>query len=156
MNFTGKREPINLKTVQLPEYESVATYMATELITFSPDQSIQDAIDIMLEKRISGGPVLNEKGELVGVLSEKDCLRIIMDSAYHNHPGEESVYKVKNYMSVEIKTVTVDKDVFDLANEFLHSPYRRFPVVDYNGKLKGQISRRDIMKAARKIEPTTW
>lgn len=155
MNFTGKRDPLNLKSVALPEFESVANYMATNLITFSPEQSIQEAIDIMLEKRISGGPVLNERGELVGVLSEKDCLRIIMDAAYHNHP-HEAHFKVGNYMSTEIKTVSIDKDVFDLANEFLHSPYRRFPVVDQNGKLKGQISRRDIMKAARNIEPTTW
>lgn len=108
----------------------------------------------MLDKRISGGPVLNDAGELVGMLSEKDCLRIIIDSSYHNQPNHEG--KVKNYMSRTVKTMDVDKDIFDVANEFLTTHFRRFPVIDAKGVLKGQISRRDIMKAARDLKGTTW
>ena len=107
----------------------------------------------MLDKIISGAPVLSEKGELIGILSEKDCLKIIVDRAYHNHPNQKST--VKDYMSREVATVDIDKDVAEVANMFLSSNFRRFPVVE-NGKLKGQVSRRDVMKATRDLKGTTW
>lgn len=150
MNFTGKREE---KSIDVMTYESVAKYMATNLFTFSPDQGIDEAIDIMLNKRISGGPVLDERGALVGMLSERDCLKIMVDAAYLNYPVGRGT--VADYMSKDIKTIDISKDVLDAANMFLSGSVRRFPVVE-NGKLKGQISRRDIMKAARELKGTTW
>lgn len=150
MNFQGKQETT---TVEKFKYDSVAKYMAKNLITFHPDQPIHEAIDIMLEKRISGAPVLNDKGDLIGVLSEKDCLRIIVDRHYHNHPNQKS--SVGDYMSREVTTIDIDKDILDVANLFLNSNFRRFPVVE-KGKLKGQISRRDVMRATRELKGTTW
>ena len=134
-------------------YESVAKYMATNLYTFRPEQGIDEAIDVMLEKRISGGPVLDENGALIGMLSERDCLKIMVDAAYLNYPAGRGT--VGDYMSTDVKTIDIDKDVLDAANMFLSGSVRRFPVVE-NGKLKGQISRRDIMKAARELKGTTW
>ena len=150
MNFKGKAEDTSVKE---QTYDSIAKYMAKNVITFSEDQPIVDAIDVMLDKRISGAPVLSEKGELIGILSEKDCLKIIVDRAYHNHPNQKST--VKDYMSREVATVDIDKDVAEVANMFLSSNFRRFPVVE-NGKLKGQVSRRDVMKATRDLKGTTW
>ncbi|MEL6556648.1 MAG: CBS domain-containing protein [Bacteroidota bacterium] len=150
MNFTGKREE---KSTEVMNYESVAKYMATNLFTFRPEQGIDEAIDIMLEKRISGGPVLDEYGALIGMLSERDCLKIMVDAAYLNYPAGRGT--VGDYMSKEVKTIDINKDVLDAANMFLSGSVRRFPVVE-NGKLKGQISRRDIMKAARELKGTTW
>ena len=151
MNFKGAPAATNNVT----EYEKVSSYMTREsdLFTFSPDQEIGDAIQIMLDKRISGGPVLNARRELVGMLSEKDCLKILFQSSYHNVPAGKG--KVKDYMSENVKTLDIDTSVVDAANEFLSTYVRRFPVVD-NGILKGQVSRRDIMKAALKIKSTTW
>lgn len=151
MNFQGKRADESKGSTH--SYDSVAKYMAKDLIAFHPDQEIQEAIDIMLDKRISGGPVLNEKRELVGMLSEKDCLRVMVDAAYHNQPNAKS--KVSDYMTTQVRTIDISKDVLDVANEFLTTNYRRFPVVE-NGVLKGQVSRRDIMKAARALKGTTW
>lgn len=151
MNFTGKREEKDSKSPQ--KFDPVSKYMAKDLISFQPDQPIVEAIDIMLSKRISGGPVLNEKGDLVGILSEKDCLKIIVDRAYHNQPNQKS--EVKDYMSRAVATVDIDQDIVDVANTFLSTNFRRFPVVE-NGKLKGQVSRRDIMKAVRELKGSTW
>jgi CBS domain-containing protein len=152
MNFQGRKVEDNSKGEV--NYESVTKYMARDLITFKPDQEIQDAIDVMLDKRISGAPVLNEKKELVGMLSEKDCLRVIVDARYHNQPNNKGL--VSDYMSTNVKTISVDKDVVEVADEFLSTQFRRFPVVDDKGVLKGQVSRRDIMRAARKLKGTTW
>lgn len=150
MNFKGKAEDT---AVIEQQYDSIAKYMARDVITFSVDQPIVDAIDIMLDKRISGAPVLSDKGDLVGILSEKDCLKIIVDRAYHNHPNQKST--VGDYMSKDVATVDIEKDVAEVANLFLSSNYRRFPVVE-NGKLKGQVSRRDVMRATRDLKGTTW
>ncbi|MEO9964447.1 MAG: CBS domain-containing protein [Reichenbachiella sp.] len=149
MNFKGAQ----VEKEQGIKYETIADYMAKDLITFTPDQEIAEAIDIMLKKRISGGPVLNEKRELVGMLSEKDCLKVLVQSSYHNLPSGKGT--VESYMSSNVKTLEMDMDVVACANEFLNTYFRRFPVTE-NGILKGQISRRDIMRAAQKIKSTTW
>ncbi|MGB0521966.1 MAG: CBS domain-containing protein [Flammeovirgaceae bacterium] len=153
MNFKGPRETDDAKQVQ--EYASVTKYMTkiNNLYTFSPNQPIKEAIDTIIEKRISGGPVLDDDGNLVGMLSEKDCLKILVEGAYHNMPMVQRT--VEDYMTSDLKTIQADKDVLDAANLFLNSFVRRFPVLD--GKvLVGQISRRDILKAAQDIKKTHW
>jgi len=149
---------MNYKGVQVEQshdvdYGTVADYMARDLVYFQPDQEIGDAIDIMLKKRVSGGPVLNEKRELVGVLSEKDCLKVLLQSSYHNIPSGKG--KVKDYMSENVKTVDINTDIITVANDFLNSFFRRMPVTD-NGIVRGQISRRDVMKATQKMNTRSW
>ncbi|MCW5910843.1 MAG: CBS domain-containing protein [Cyclobacteriaceae bacterium] len=138
-----------------PQYESVVKYMVQQhnLVTVRPDQSINDVINIFIEKRISGAPVLDENRKLVGIISERDCLRLIVDQAYHNQPHNEP--KVSDYMTRDVKTLTPGNDVVEAATEFLNTPIRRMPVVE-NGVLIGQVSRIDILRAAKSISPTTW
>ena len=155
MNFKPNFKTKEELSANQPKYESVTKYMVgvNDLVTFRPDQTIEEAIEIIIDKRISGAPVLDEKGKLVGMLSEKDCLRIIVDQAYHNLPIESK--KVSDYMTAEVKTLSYDSDVVSAANQFLHTPIRRMPIVE-NGVLKGQISRRDVLRAAKNIKSTTW
>jgi CBS domain-containing protein len=136
-------------------YEPVTNYMVkvTDMITLNPDQLIQEVIDIFIEKKISGAPVLDTQRKLVGIISEKDCLRIIVDHAYHNLPMSDR--KVSDYMTAKVKSLAPTSDVVEAANEFLNTPIRRLPIVD-NGILLGQVSRRDILKAAKNIKATTW
>ncbi|MFT6872958.1 MAG: putative transcriptional regulator [Roseivirga sp.] len=152
MNFTGAKTPEAPKTVN--QYRSVTEYMTKEVITFHKDQSITEAIDTFLELRISGAPVVDDEGKIVGILSEVDCLKIMVDEAYHNLPhGKISVEK---YMSDAVATVSMDADVLDVASKFLRTHFRRFPVLDHNNKLIGQVSRRDILKATRDLKTSTW
>ncbi len=138
-----------------PRYESIVKYMVQQhnLVTVRPDQSINEVINIMIEKRISGAPVLDENRKLVGIISERDCLRIIVDQAYHNLPHSEP--KVADYMTRDVKTMSPDNNVVEAATEFLNSPIRRMPVVE-NGVQIGQVSRIDILRAAKSISPTNW
>ncbi|HHH50302.1 MAG TPA: CBS domain-containing protein [Saprospiraceae bacterium] len=130
--------------------ESVTKYMATKLIKFTPETDILLAIKSILKNNISGAPVLSRGGELVGILSEKDCLKLILEGLYDNLPGRKGT--VADYMSTTVKTIGADKTVVDAAYIFMHSNYRRLPVVD-KGKLVGQISRRDILRAIQKVGP---
>lgn len=120
---------------------TVADIMATRLVTFSPDTDIHEAIRVLLEKRISGAPVVDADGALVGVLSKKDCLRIVFSSGYHDDRGGP----VRDFMSTPVETMDASLDLVSAAQHFLDSHFRRFPVLR-DDKLVGQVSRYDILK----------
>ncbi len=152
MNFTPKFDTATMEA-EKKGYEPVTKYMASHLITFKPDDEIGSVITKLNDSRISGAPVLNERNELVGIISEQDCLKVVIDSVYHNQPISKR--QVKEYMHKDLITVPEDADVVDVANMFLKHKFGRFPVVK-DGVLKGQVSKRDILRAAQKIKFTTW
>jgi len=149
-SFVGKRPK---PTRGFSERVKVSDYMTRKLVTFSPDQPVMEVIEILLKMDISGGPVVNEKNELVGIISEGDCLKEISDCRYHNHPIEN--VKVKEHMIKNVETIDGDMNVLDAANKFLDSKHRRFPIVE-DGKLVGQISQRDVLNAAMQLKDQTW
>lgn len=128
--------------------ESIIKYMipVAKLVTFQHDQNIYDAMNIMIEKQISGAPVM-EDDEFVGIISEKDCLQVLCDVVYNQMERARKI-TVADYMSKRIEVVSNKADVLEVAEKFIHSHYRRFPVVDEDNILIGQISRRDILRAA--------
>jgi CBS domain-containing protein len=121
---------------------SIEKYMVTEVVSFAPDDDIIHAMRVLLEGHLSGGPVLDSDGQMVGVLSQKDCLAIVYNTAYHQDWGGQ----VEQYMSREVEHIDADSSILDAAEKFLHSSFRRFPVLR-DGQLVGQISRHDIMRA---------
>ena len=124
----------------------VSEYMAATLITFKPDMKMSLAINHLLEKRISGAPVVDNHGNLVGMLSEQDCMKMALSTGYHGDMGG----LVKEYMTPQVDTIDADASILKLAQRFIDSPYRRFPVLQ-NNRLVGQISRRDVLRALEKI-----
>ncbi|MBD0404457.1 CBS domain-containing protein [Flammeovirga sp. EKP202] len=151
MNFTPKRVLENPHDVK--PYPSVEQYMTKQLIVFTPDQNIEEAMEVLVEKKISGAPVVNEDGDLVGMLSEKDCLHVILESRYLNYPASQG--KVRDYMTKSVSSISADKDVVEVAMLFENSSFRRYPITRH-GKLIGQVSRRDILRAAVDLSSTTW
>lgn len=149
-SFQGKR------TITVKECEPilVSDYMTKKLITFKATQPIEDVIDTLIANKISGGPVVNDKNELIGIISEGDCMKQISDSRYYNLPIDKS-NTVEKAMVREVETVSANMNIFDLANKFLQSKRRRFPIIE-NGKLIGQISQKDVLKAAIKLKGNTW
>ncbi|AJR02955.1 CBS domain-containing protein [Siansivirga zeaxanthinifaciens] len=131
----------------------VSDYMSTNLITFSPDQSIETVMEALIKHRISGGPVVNEKNELIGIISEGDCIKQISDSRYYNMPMQDRT--IKDHMALNVETIDGNMNIFDAANKFLEAKRRRFPIVE-NGKLVGQISQKDVLKAAMKLKGHNW
>ena len=133
---------------------SIKEFMAKQLITFQSDTPIEAAMESFLENKISGAPVLDNQGKLVGVLSEKDCMRTLFESSYYNNLGGF----VREYMSTDLKTINIHDTLSNVADEFIKSRFRRFPVME-GDKLVGQISRRDILRAIVKLsneEQSKW
>ena len=120
----------------------VSDYMTRDLITLSPMTEINHAMQLLLENKISGAPVLDAGGALVGVLSKMDCLRAAIEASYYRDWGSS----VQAHMSRNVETLDAGMDILAAADAFVKSRFRRFPVVE-NGALVGQISRADVLKA---------
>ena len=132
----------------------VTHYMANKLITFTKDTEILVVIESLLKNKITGAPVLDEKGVVLGIIDDKDCLNVVYSSAYNNYPvGLETV---ENYMSTIMKSITPETDVVEAASIFLRTTYKRLLVLDDEGKLVGQISRRDVLRAVKDLKSNTW
>lgn len=125
---------------------SVKDYMSRTIVTFKPDQSVLDAVHTLVEHRIAGAPVVDDTGNLVGMLSELDCLKVVLQAGYHGDYGGP----VSNFMTADIQTVNAEMSIIDLAQKFLDTRLRRFPVTDRN-RLVGQISRRDVLRALQAL-----
>ena len=155
MNFKPKFEKSgNSAQSSVKSYEPITKYMAKELITFTEETEITEVIDTFLNKKISGAAVLNTDGKIIGLIDDKDCLNTLVDSIYHNVPIRKK--KVKSYMTDVYETIKIDADIVDAANAFLNSNYKRLLVVNDTGKLKGQISREDVLRAIKDVNRTNW
>lgn len=149
-SFIGKRSKMTQKE---SEQINVSDYMTRSIITFQPDQSVLEVMNTLIKYRISGGPVVNEKNELMGIISEGDCIKQISESRYYNQPLEN--IQVEQHMAKNVETIEGTMNIFDAADKFLKSKRRRFPILE-NGKLIGLISQKDIIKATLKLKGSTW
>lgn len=129
-----------------PRSALVKDYMSGKLVTFHPDTDVLDAIHVLVQYGIAGAPVTDDSGELVGMLSELDCMKVALHAGYHGEWGGP----VADYMTEDLETVDANMSIIDLAQLFLDSAYRRYPVT-IEERLVGQISRRDVLRALAKI-----
>lgn len=120
----------------------VRDYMARQLISFSPDMEVLDAVHILVTRRISGAPVVDHHGNMVGILSDMDCIKVALNAAYHSEWGG----RVSEYMTPDPITVDADASIVDVAEMILEKRLQRIPVVE-RMRLVGQISRHDVLRA---------
>jgi CBS domain-containing protein len=149
-SFQGERAQKKRVT---PSKLTVSDIMTTQLVLFTPEQSIHDVMQAFIKYRISGGPVVDEKGKLIGVISEADCMKEISDSRYFNMPILDK--SVGHFMTENVDTIESTLSVFDAASKFSKSSRRRYPVLE-KGRLVGQVSRKDIVIAALNMKSQTW
>lgn len=120
----------------------VRDYMTAKLLTFNPFMEVMAALRELVKHGHSGAPVVDEQGKLVGMLSEKDCLKVAIMTTYEGvSPG-----LVQDYMTANVATITPDTSILEVASRFVDATYKRLPVVE-NGRLIGQISRSDVLRA---------
>ena len=123
--------------------------MSADLVAFALTTNVVDAMDLLLKHGISGAPVVDDEGSLVGIVSEVDLIQVVVQDSYYNEP----VGIVADFISANVETVTSDIDIFTIAEKFIREHRRRYPVVD-RGVLVGQISRRDVLRAASEFRPS--
>lgn len=129
---------------------SISDYTYKKAPSVLPDSSIYDAIETILEHRISGITVVNEAGEAVGMLSELDCLRAVLKAAYH----QEAFGIVEDYMNTPCETIELNEDIISVAEDMLQTKRRRRPVVE-GGKVVGTVTCRQILMAVKEWNKPT-
>ena len=152
-SFQGKRD--TSRNNKIEDQILVADYMTSKLITFKAEDSLDHVITMLIKNKISGGPVVNDKNELIGIISETYCIKHISESKYYNMPSDNNNI-VGKYMVTDVETIDKNMNIFDAAFKFLVSKRRRFPVVGEKGVLIGQLSQKDVLKAALKVKGNTW
>ena len=125
---------------------TVREFMDRYVQTISPDDDIMEAIDFLLEKRVTGALVANTRGELVGILTEFDCLRLL---THGDERAEAPQGKVKDFMTSDVQIIPPTMDIYYCAGLFMNVSFRRFPVVE-NGRIVGAITRFDLLRAVRR------
>ena len=126
-------------------------YMLEKPITVSPDASLVEAVDLITKNRVSGLCVISADGRLLGILSELDCLRGILDATY----SQGTVGLVRDHMiSENINSARVSDDIINIATDMLAKGQRRRPVVSDNNQLVGQITCRQILAGIRQLGAT--
>ena len=125
---------------------SLDAYMVKRPIKVKASATVIEAVDVILENRVSGVCVVDDNDNLVGMLSELDCLRAIIERVHQNRqPTAGYVYEVMT------KDVVVNKpgdDIVSVANSMLDEGHRRRPIMD-SDKLVGQVTCRQLLSAIK-------
>ena len=121
---------------------TVADYMAKRLVTLTKDNNVIDAIKKLLDNKITCAPVIDSKGHLIGMFSEKDGMKAFLESIYNQGMSG----KVSEYMTTDTVKIDAQASIVDLAEKFQKSSVRSFPVFQ-EGELVGVISRVDVLRA---------
>ena len=124
----------------------VSQYMQPKPVTVMADMNIYDASRKILENKVSGVVVVDADNNLVGMLSELDCLRALITSVYNGaDPGGALV---KDIMTAEVEVNLPTDDIVSVATSMLDHKHRRRPIV-VDGKLVGQLTCRQILGAIK-------
>lgn len=134
-----------LKEPERQEFPHVKDFMSRSFIKFQPGTDIFTATKEILDAGVTGAPVVDEQDRLIGMISERDCLKLVNQSSYENVlPGGA----VENYMTQgsDCITVTPLAALDEVARLFLQHGFKKIPVID-GEKLVGLVRRADALRA---------
>jgi CBS domain-containing protein len=114
------------------------TVMAQDLVTVTPDTPVHEAMALLVERNITGLPVVDAEHRLAGIVSEKDLLREL-------YGASDTSRQVRDVMTTEVTAFRPDDELTDICECLLNNSFRRVPILD-GDRLVGIVSRRDIIK----------
>ncbi len=125
----------------------IGEFMDAVVPTLSPETQIMKAVDFLLRHRVTGAPVVDSDGKLMGIITETDLLRLVTEGIQGQPPTEATVAE---YMTTDVVTVRPTVDIYYVAGIFLNNKFRRLPVVN-GGKIVGAITRYDLLRVIRTL-----
>jgi len=117
--------------------------MSPNVVSVTPETAVSEVIELLVENDITGIPVIDTEGQLVGVVTEKDVMGILAG------PGT-AAGQVRDYMTKDVISFDINDDVITVCECLVNNHLRRVPILDGN-RLVGIISRRDLIRYI--IEP---
>lgn len=140
--------------------------MKTEVITINKNKTYKEAIKILFDNKISGAPVVDDNGNVVGMFSEKDVFKVLYPfyKSFYEHPEEYTDpearehkaqeiqnYKVERLMVTNLISIHPKEKVMAAGGLMLAKGIHRLPVIE-DGKMIGIVTRRDIYHSILKRE----
>ena len=135
----------------MPVRLAVREFMSKDVVTLKADMDVLQAVHVLLRHNISGAPVVDANGALIGMLTERDCMKVALDAAFHQQSGGS----VADFMASEVVAVPADEPIITTVRRFADGEYLRYPVVDGTG-LVGVISRSDAMRVIGEYFKVAW
>ncbi|HYL08866.1 MAG TPA: CBS domain-containing protein [Candidatus Udaeobacter sp.] len=136
--------------------------MSTPVVTVTPETSFRECVRVLRRKRVSGLPVVDTGGRLIGIVSEGDLLNKVekrdadsymLESKRHRlDRARAAALDVRSAMSTDVVSVSPDFPIALAARELHTRGFKRLPVVDGNGRLVGIVSRGDLLTVFLRTE----
>ncbi len=121
----------------------VKDIMTDRTVVVGPDTTIDEAIAKLLDHRVSGLPVVDDEGLLMGVISEIDIIDLVYEA-------DVDASTVRDHMTRDVRSLDAEASLDDAASIFCKKSIRRIPIVQ-DGRLVGILSRRDLIRFVREV-----
>ena len=121
----------------MPQPTKIKDCMRRNPLTINPEANLVQAVETIVDNKLTGLTVCEDDGTVVGILSELDCVKSVLNAIYNDGNPEHSL--VKDAMSTDVVTCTAEDNIVEVARSMVDSRQRRRPVLD-GGKLVGQVS----------------
>jgi CBS domain-containing protein len=131
----------------MDSFPKIREYMDTTVPTLIPETQIMDAVDFLLNQKVTGAPVVGSNGKLVGIVTETDLLKLLTEGIQGDPPTEATVAE---FMTTDVITVPPEVDIYYVAGMFLANKFRRLPIVE-DGKIVGAVTRYDLLRVVRTL-----
>lgn len=126
--------------------------MDKRFLSLNTNMKLSECAQLLIKTELSGAPVVNDQGRLVGVLSQKDCLKFILDMKYHNSVDAD----ISNYMSKTVMSIHEDEKILYMTELFIKNNFQLYPVIDEENLLLGVVTRTSLFKEIANISQTNW
>jgi len=127
----------------------IKQFMTGKILSFTKEMTLESAVDKLLASELLGGPVVDPQGEVIGWLSEQDCLAKIIEGNYYS----ENAALVEDVMSGTPLSVSSHMSIVDVAQKLLRDKPKMYPVVNEDNHYVGLITRKAILRAMSKTDP---
>ncbi len=117
----------------------VSEFMTKDVVYVKPDRTVAQVKEILRLKRISGVPVVDDEGKVVGIISIEDIIKCLENGTLNEH--------VEKHMTQNVICLDENSTLQDVIKQFERYRYGRFPVVDNNNRLVGIVTKNDILAA---------
>jgi CBS domain-containing protein len=129
---------------KMPHSLKIADCMRRNPLTIRADDNLVQAVETLIEYKLTGVTVTDAEGRPVGVLSELDCIQSVLNEIYNDGDPEHAL--VRDAMSSEVISCAPGDSIVEVADDMLRSRQRRRPVVE-GGRLVGQVSSSNVLWA---------